>query len=145
MWYGQYIHTLDKKDRFILPAKFRDKIKKGRSVYFYVTRGLEGCLFLYSKQEWQELEDKLQSLSFTNQKPRFFNRIFFSGASEIEIGLQGRIVLPKNLKEFAAIKKEIVIIGVGNRIEIWDKGRWDKFYSTNKNNFEEMAEDLFQI
>ncbi len=145
MWYGQYLHTLDKKDRFILPAKFREKIKKEKNFYFYITRGLEGCLFLYSKDAWKELENKLQSLSFTNQKPRFFNRLFFSGASEIEVGLQGRIVLPQNLKRFAGIKKEIIIIGVGNRIEVWGKNRWGQFYSKNKSNFEKMAEDLFQI
>lgn len=145
MWYGQYLHTLDKKDRFILPAKFREKIRKEENFYFYITRGLDGCLFLYSKEVWKELEEKLQSLSFTNQKPRFFNRIFFSGALEIEVAPQGRIGLPQNLKQFADIKKEVVIIGVGNRIEIWDQNRWNQFYSKNKTNFEEMAEDLFQI
>ncbi|MCF7874554.1 MAG: division/cell wall cluster transcriptional repressor MraZ [Candidatus Omnitrophica bacterium] len=145
MWYGQYLHTLDKKDRFVLPVKFREKIKEEENFYFYITRGLDGCLFLYSKEVWKKLEDKLQSLSFTNQKPRFFNRIFFSGASEIEIAPQGRIMLPQNLKQFASIKKEIIITGVGNRIEIWDKDRWDQFYLKNKNNFEKMAEDLFQI
>ncbi len=144
MWYGQYLHTLDKKDRFILPAKFREKIKTEENLYFYITCGLEGCLFLYSKEVWKQLEDKLQSLSFTKQKPRFFNRLFFSGASEIEVGPQGRIALPHNLKQYAAIRKEIVIIGVGNRIEVWDKERWDDFYSKNKSSFEDMAEDLFQ-
>lgn len=144
MWYGQFIHTLDDKERFILPAKFREKIKREEAFSFYMTCGLENCLFLYTKEVWKELEGKLQSLSFTNQKPRFFNRLFFSGASEIEIGPQGRIVLPQNLKQFAEIKKEIVILGVGNRIEIWDKKRWDDFYCKNKSNFEEMAEDLFQ-
>ena len=133
MWYGEYFHTLDEKDRFILPAKFRDKIKTLEKKKFFVTRGLDGCLFLFDQEVWDKLEEKLKSLSFTKQQSRFFNRLYFSGAKEVEIDSQGRVNLPDYLKEFAHIQREIVIIGVSDRIEIWDKGCWDKFYKENEN------------
>ncbi len=144
MWYGEYIHTLDNKDRFILPAKFRDKLKTLEEKKLYITRGLDGCLSLYAKKAWKQLEEKLESLSFTKQQSRSFNRLLFSGASEIDVDAQGRIILPEYLKEFAQIKREIVIIGVVNRIEIWDKNSWNKFYQENRKKFEEMAENLFE-
>lgn len=143
MWYGEYLHTLDEKDRFILPAKFREKIKGFKNKRFYITRGLESCLFLVSEDVWKNLKDKLEALPFTKQQSRFFNRLFFSGASEIEIDTQGRISVPVYLKEFAKIKREVVIIGVSERIEIWDKDCWYDFYRNNKGKFEEMGENLF--
>ena len=144
MWYGEYIHTLDDKDRFIFPAKFREKVKTFKKRTFYVTRGLEGCLFFFSHDVWGTLEEKLKSLSFAKQQSRFFNRLYFSGAQEVEIDSQGRVAIPAYLKEFAQIKKEIAIIGVADRIEIWDKHRWDEFYHENKKRFEEVAENLFE-
>ena len=144
MWYGEYIHKLDDKDRFILPAKFREKIKTLKEKKFFITRGLDGCLFLVPQEAWEKLEDKLKSLPFTKQQSRAFNRLYFSGASEIDIDTQGRIILPEYLKEFAQIKREIVIIGVADRIEIWGKEGWGKFYQENRKRFEEMAENLFE-
>ena len=145
MWYGEYLHTLDEKDRFILPAKFRDTLKTLKKKKFYITRGLEGCLFLFSESVWRKHEEKLKSLSFTKQQSRFFNRLFFSGASEAELDTQGRLTLPGYLKEFGQIKREIVIIGVADRIEIWDKKRWSDFYQANRQRFEEMAENIIEI
>ena len=145
MWYGEYIHRLDDKDRFILPSKFREKIKTLKEKKFFITRGLDGCLFLVPKEAWEKLEDKLRSLPFTKQQSRVFNRLYFSGASEIDIDTQGRIIIPEYLKEFARIKREIVIVGVADRIEIWGKEDWDGFYQENKERFEEMAENLFEI
>ena len=144
MWYGEYSHILDEKDRFILPAKFREKAKALAKKKFFITRGLDGCLFLVSQEVWEKLEGKLKSLSFTKQQSRSFNRLYFSGASEIDIDAQGRITLPEYLKEFAKIQREIMIIGVSDRIEVWSKDRWDKFYQENKERFEEMAENLFE-
>jgi MraZ protein len=144
MWYGQYHHTLDEKDRFVLPAKFREKLKLFKEKKFYITRGLEGCLFLFTESIWKKLEEKLKSLSFTKKQARFFNRLYFSGAQEIEIDSQGRITILSYLKDFAQIKREIVIVGVGDRIEVWDKSRWEKFYEENREKFEEIAEDLFE-
>lgn len=144
MWYGEYTHTLDSKDRFILPARFRDKLKTLKEKKLYITRGLDGCLFILDESSWNKLEDKLKSLPFTKQQSRFFNRLYFSGASEVDVDSQGRITLTEHLKEFAKIKREIVIIGVVDRIEVWDKECWGEFYQGNKKNFEEMAEDLFE-
>lgn len=144
MWYGEYTHTLDNKDRFILPAKFREKVKALEKKKFYMTRGLEGCLFIFSESVWETLENKLKSVSFTKQEGRSFNRLYFSGAKEMEIDAQGRISIPAYLKEFAQIKREIVIVGVADRIEIWDKQRWNDFYQSNKQRFEETAENLFE-
>src|SRR4030042_657878 len=138
MWYGEYAHTLDDKDRFILPAKFRDKISTLKKKRFYITRGLDGCLSLYAEDEWSKLEEKLSALSFTKQQSRSFNRLLFSGATEIIVDSQGRITVPPYLKEFAQIKRDIVIIGVVNRIEVWDKDTWNKFYQENRKRFEEM-------
>jgi len=143
MWYGEYLHTLDDKDRFILPARFREKIKTLKKKKLHITRGLEGCLALYTDVAWQDIEGKLESLPFTKQQSRTFNRLFFSGASEIDIDSQGRISLPEYLKKFAQIKREIIIIGVVNRIEVWDKDHWNRFYEDNRKRFEEMAENLF--
>lgn len=145
MWYGEYTHTLDEKDRFILPAKFRDKIKTFKKRKFYITRGLDGCLFLFHQDTWEKLEEKLKELPFTKQQSRSFNRMYFSGAYEFEVDSQGRITLPAYLKEYAQIKREIVIAGIADRIEIWDKGLWGKFYNENKKKFEEVAENLFGV
>lgn len=144
MWYGEYKHTLDDKDRFILPAKFREKMKSLKKKKFFITRGLDGCLFLFHQEEWEKLEEKLRSLPFTKQQSRFFNRLYFSGAQEIDIDSQGRITLPVYLKEFASIGREIVITGIADRIEVWDKGRWESFCKENTKNFEGVAENLFE-
>lgn len=143
MWYGEYLHSLDEKDRLVLPSKFRQEIKNKDIKKFYLTRGLDGCLFMFAREDWQRLEDKFRSLSFTKQQARFFNRLYFSGAFEIIPDSQGRIRIPDYLKEFAAIAKDIVIVGVSDRIEIWGKRRWAKFYEENRKNFEEMAENIF--
>ncbi len=145
MWYGEYTHKIDEKDRFILPSKFREKIKTLKEKKFFITRGLDGCLFLFAEDAWRKLEDKLKILSFTKKQSRHFNRLYFSGASEVDVDTQGRITITEYLKEFAQIKKEIVIIGVSDRIEIWDKQRWNRFYKENQKNFEEMSEDLFEM
>lgn len=143
MWYGEYLHSLDEKNRFILPSRFRLEIKKENIKKFYLTRGLDGCLFMLAEGDWKKLEDKFRSLSFTKQQARSFNRLYFSGAIEVEPDSQGRVLIPDYLKEFAQIKRDIVIIGVSDRMEIWAKSSWTKFYETNRENFEEMAENIF--
>lgn len=144
MWYGEYIHTLDEKERFILPAKFREKIRTLKQKKFYITRGLDGCLFLFHQETWEKLEEKLKSLSFAKQQSRSFSRLYFSGAQEIDIDTQGRVTISVYLKEFAKIQKEIVIIGVADRIEIWSRESWVSFYQENRKKFEEAAENLFE-
>jgi MraZ protein len=144
MWYGEYFHSLDEKDRFILPAKFRAKLKQLKNKTFYLTRGLDGCLFIFDYQQWHKFEEKFKQLSFTKKQARYFNRLYFSGAQEIKFDSQGRVTLPDYLKQFADIKRDIVIIGVADRIEVWSKLRWEKFYAENRENFEQIAEDIIE-
>lgn len=145
MFYGEYEHTLDKKGRLILPSKIRDNAKSNYIEKFYITRGLDKCLFLFSEDEWRTQETKFKALSFTKKEARRFNRLFFSGAVEIIPDGQGRILIPKYLKDYANIKRDVIITGVSNRIEIWDKGKWYEFYGENKDSFEDTAEKLMDL
>ncbi|MHB1392275.1 MAG: division/cell wall cluster transcriptional repressor MraZ [Clostridia bacterium] len=141
MFIGEYQHTLDPKNRVIMPSKFREKL--GDS--FVMTKGLDNCLFIYSSNEWSIVEDKLKSLPMTNKDARAFVRFFFAGASECELDKQGRIVMPNHLKDYANIDKELVIIGVSTRIEIWSKEEWNKFNSDANISYEDVAEKMSQL
>jgi len=144
MFYGEYFHTIDRKGRIILPAKFREISKERGIKKFYITRGLDKCLFVFSEEEWHAQEEKFKSLPFTRQEARRFNRIYFSGAQEIVLDRQGRILIPQYLKEFAELKRDIVIIGVSNRIEIWSNQLWKEFYENSRPYFEETAEGIIE-
>jgi MraZ protein len=127
---GEYEHSVDAKGRVIMPAKLREDIGEK----FILTKGLDGCLFAYSQTEWQNFEEKLKTLPLTNKNARDFVRFFLSGAIECEIDKQGRFLIPGNLREYGKLDKEIVILGVGTRIEIWDKNIW-------KNDSENISAD----
>lgn len=142
MFYGEFEHQLDRKSRLILPAKVRQTAKNNYIERFYLTRGLDKCLFMFPEEEWKNQEKKFKSMSFTKQESRRFNRLYFSGAQEIVADKQGRILIPQYLREFANIKKDVVIVGVSNRIEIWDKTSWYEFYNNSKDSFEEISEKL---
>ncbi len=142
MFYGEFSHSIDRKGRLILPAKFREVAKSHFIERFFVTRGLDKCLFMFSEEEWRLQETKFKSIPFTKQQSRTFNRLYFSGAIEVNPDKQGRILLPQYLKDFAEIKKDIFIVGVSNRIEIWSKDKWEEFYSNSRTSFEELAEKL---
>ncbi|OGW92962.1 MAG: cell division/cell wall cluster transcriptional repressor MraZ [Omnitrophica bacterium RIFCSPLOWO2_12_FULL_45_13] len=142
MFYGEHEHTIDKKGRIIIPSKFRDFLKEYDIKRCYITRGLDRCLFLFTEDEWKAQESKFKSISFTKSEARKFNRLYFSGAVQVECDAQGRILLPKYLKDFAEIKRDIMIIGVSNRIEIWGKEKWHEYYESSKGSFEEIAEKL---
>ena len=144
MFYGEYEHYLDKKGRLILPAKFRETAKANYIEKFYITRGLDNCLFMFTEDEWKTQEANFKSMPFTKSQSRKFNRLYFSGAQEVIFDKQGRILIPRYLKEFAGIKRDVMIIGVSNRIEIWDLEKWKEFYNTEKGFFEKIAEDLIQ-
>lgn len=120
MFIGEYEHSVDAKGRVIMPAKLRDDIGEK----FVLTKGLDGCLFAYSQTEWLNFEEKLKTLPLTNKNARDFVRFFLSGAIECEIDKQGRFLIPSNLREYSKLDKEIVILGVGTRIEIWNKDAW---------------------
>jgi len=142
MFYGEHTHSIDRKGRLILPAKFREVAKSNFIEKFFVTRGLDKCLFMFAEEEWRSQEAKFRAVSFTKQQARTFNRLYFSGAVEVFPDKQGRILLPQYLKDFAEIKREVFIIGVSNRIEIWAKDKWQEFYGTTRSSFEELAEKL---
>ena len=144
MFYGEYIHSIDRKGRIILPSRFREAAKGNFIERFFVTRGLDKCLFMFPEEEWKAQEQKFKAVSFTRQESRVFNRLFFSGAAEIVPDKQGRILVPQYLKDFAELKKEIVIVGVSSRVEIWSKEQWQQFYGTWRKSFEEIAEKLIE-
>ncbi|MBR6034356.1 MAG: division/cell wall cluster transcriptional repressor MraZ [Clostridia bacterium] len=141
MFIGEYEHSVDAKGRLIMPAKLRDEIGDK----FVVTKGLDGCLFAYSQTEWTAFEEKLKTLPLTSKNARDFTRFFLSGAIECEIDKQGRFLVTSNLREFANLEKDVVIIGVNTRIEIWSKEKWNS-YSDNENiNVDEIAENMTML
>ena len=136
MLMGEYNHTLDAKGRIIIPAKLRDQL--GDS--FVVSKGLDGCLFVFPPAEWEKLANQLQALPLTNTDARKFSRYFLAGASEVEVDKQGRALLPANLREEAGLEKDVVLCGVGSRVEIWAKEVWSDVSHYEK--VEELAENL---
>ncbi|MFC1624153.1 division/cell wall cluster transcriptional repressor MraZ [Candidatus Omnitrophota bacterium] len=145
MFYGEFEHTLDRKGRLIIPSKFRDALKEHYIERFFITRGLDKCLFMFAEDEWKLQEQKFKSMSFTKSEHRRFNRLYFSGACELIPDKQGRVLLTSYLKDYAGIKKDVYIIGVANRIEIWSQGNWRSYYSSSKDAFEEVAEKLVEL
>jgi len=138
MFLGEYQHSLDAKGRIIVPSKFREEL----GARFITTKGLDNCLFLYPMEEWKIIEEKLRALPFTRADVRSFARFFFAGASELEIDRQGRILLPPNLREYAGIEKDLTIIGVGARVEIWANEKWAPYNQTAQSSYEVIAENL---
>ena len=122
MLIGEYVHSLDVKGRLIMPAKLRQDIGET----FIVTKGLDGCLFAFSQEEWLNFETKLKALPLSDKNARNFVRFFLSGATECEVDKQGRFLIPTNLRQAANLEKDVIIVGVGTRLEIWDKATWEK-------------------
>ncbi|TYQ13053.1 UNVERIFIED_CONTAM: MraZ protein [Acetivibrio alkalicellulosi] len=138
MFYGEYQHSVDVKGRVIIPSKFRD----GLGEKFILTKGLDNCLFVYSSQEWANIESKLRALPFTDKDVRAFVRFFFAGATECELDKQGRILIPQNLREYAALEKDILITGISNRVEIWNKDKWEKYMQGEDISMDKITEKL---
>ena len=138
MFMGEFQHTIDTKGRLIVPHKFRNALGER----FVATKGLDNCLFVYPVDEWRQLEEKLKSLPITSADARAFVRFFFSRATECELDKQGRILLPANLREYAKLEKDVVLLGVSNRVEIWSREEWDNYSNRPEANFEEIAEKL---
>ena len=145
MFYGEYSHSIDRKGRLILPSKFREICKECSVERFYITRGLDKCIFMFSADEWRTQEQKFKGMSFTKQETRSFNRMFFSGAVDVVPDKQGRFIIPQYLKDYANIKRDTVLIGISNRIEIWDKHSWEAFYKNSSNSFEQIAENMLNL
>ena len=141
MLIGEFRHSLDDKKRVAVPRAFRGEL--GKKVV--ITRGLDNCLFLYPKSEWQKMSEKLSALPMGQANSRGFNRFVFSGASEAEIDALGRILIPDFLKKFAGLSSKLVVAGVNNRVEIWDEARWDEHTRAIEREADRLAEQLGEI
>lgn len=139
MFIGEYHHTIDEKGRIIIPSKFREEL--GDS--FIITRGIENCLFVYSLDNFKKITDKLMSLPFTKKDARNFSRFFMSGATNVELDKQGRVNVTAPLINYANLKKDCVIIGTGDRLEIWSQEGWESFFNSSKDDMSDIAENLF--
>lgn len=141
MFIGEYQHTIDSKGRVAVPAKFRPKISKGA----VVTRGLDDCLFLYTKEEWQKLADKLAALPISKANTRAFARLMLAGAMDVDLDSQGRIMLPEYLRKYASMTKKVIIAGLYSRLEIWDEAKWNKYKSGTEQKSGDIAEALGEL
>ena len=141
MLIGEYEHSVDDKGRLIMPAKLKEDIGEK----FVITKGLDGCLFVYSQTEWKQFEEKLRSFPLTNKDARALMRFFLAGAAECEIDKQGRFLITNSLRQFAGLEKEVVIIGVLTKIEIWSKDKWLKYSEEENNNADEIAEKMSNL
>ena len=141
MFMGEYSHTIDTKGRLIIPFRFREELGET----FVVTKGLDGCLFVFSDEEWKAFEIKLKSLPLTNKNARQFARFFVAGATPCELDKQGRILLPATLREFAGLEKDVVLTGMLNRIEIWSKDKWNENNSLDDVAMDEIAEQMTDL
>ncbi|MDD5626318.1 MAG: division/cell wall cluster transcriptional repressor MraZ [Patescibacteria group bacterium] len=138
MFIGEYHYTIDEKNRLAVPVKFRASILKGA----VVTRGIDACLFLYPKKEWDKLAAKLAAMPINKSKTRAFSRLMLAGAMEVELDKQGRINLPDYLKQYASINKKIVIAGLYDRLEIWDEQAWEEYKKKSEEESTDIAEEL---
>ena len=141
MFIGEYHHNIDEKSRLIMPSRFRYDLGET----FVITRGMDSCLFVYTKETWNNITNKLSELSFTKKDVRAFQRFFLSAATICEFDKQGRINISSPLAEYASLQKECVIIGVNDRIEIWSKENFDKYLNDSIDNVIDIAEHLFEV
>jgi MraZ protein len=141
MFIGEFKHNLDEKNRLAVPIKFRGDLAKGA----VVTRGLDKCLFVYTLEEWQKLAQKLTNLPISQAKARAFARLMLAGAMDIIPDKQGRINLPEYLREYAGLKKEVIIAGLYNRLEIWDSADWESYSKNTEQSSSEIAERLGEL
>ena len=141
MFIGEYTHNLDEKGRLAVPKKFRTVLSKGA----VVTRGLDNCLFLYTKAEWEKLAEKLANLPFAQANTRAFARLMLAGAMDVKLDKQGRIILPEYLRTFARLSKSTIVAGLYNRLEIWDKSAWEKYTAKNEKESSKIAEQMAEL
>ena len=139
MFRGEHRHTVDPKGRLIIPSKFREVLGDE----FVVTKGMDGCLFVFDDPEWQAFEEKLRALPMIDKEARQFTRFFLAGAASVEVDKQGRILLPAVLREFAGITKDAVLVGVGSRVEIWSKDRWEG--TVTYQDMEEISRHMIEL
>jgi MraZ protein len=141
MFIGEYNHNLDEKGRLAIPKKFRNDLVDG----LVITRGLDNCLFVYTKKEWEKLANKLSELPFSQSNSRAFARFMLGGAMDMNLDNQGRVILPANLRKFAELKKNIIVAGLFNRLEIWDEDKWEDYKKQTEASSNEIAEKMFDL
>ncbi|OQX71263.1 cell division/cell wall cluster transcriptional repressor MraZ [Candidatus Parcubacteria bacterium 4484_255] len=141
MFIGEYHHLIDEKNRLAIPIKFRLDLSKGA----VVTRGIDSCLFLYTKKEWEKLAVKLANMPISTSKTRAFARLMLAGAMDVNLDKQGRINLPDYLRRYASVGKKAVIAGLYNRLEIWDEKKWEEYKNKSESNSEDIAESLAEL
>jgi len=141
MFIGEYQHNIDDKGRLAVPTKFRQDLLKGA----VVTRGLDHCLFVYMAKAWKEMAEKLATLPISQSKSRAFARLMLAGAMDVQLDRQGRIVLPEYLREYATMKKKVVVAGLYDRLEIWDDAAWTKYKTATEKDSNEIAEALGEL
>ncbi|MBI4122614.1 MAG: division/cell wall cluster transcriptional repressor MraZ [Parcubacteria group bacterium] len=138
MFIGEYQHAIDAKGRMAIPAKFRQVLKKGA----IVTRGLDGCLFLYTEAEWKKLVEKISNLPLSQGKSRAFSRLMLAGAMDVSLDSQGRILIPEYLRSYAGLSKETIVAGLYNRLEIWSRTAWEQYKRSTEKESVKIAEEL---
>jgi len=141
MLIGEFKHNLDQKGRVSIPAKFREKFAEG----LILTRGIDQCVFGFPKPEWEKVVNKITNLPLSQANARAFARLMLSGAFEAEIDNQGRVLIPEVLRKYAHLEKKVVIVGMHNRIEIWDDKKWEEYKKQSEENSEEIAERLSDL
>ena len=138
MLIGQYEHTIDAKKRLALPAKFRGEL--GDKII--ITRGIEGCLAVYTETEWKIMSDKLATLTISQAEARSFTRLILAGAMEVTLDKLGRILVPDYLKDYAGLKKNVVVCGLSNRLEVWDSEKWETYKKEAEKGVDEIVSKL---
>ena len=138
---GEFNHSIDAKGRLIIPSKFRDILGED----FVITKGMDGCLFLYPNNEWKIFEDKLRTLPLTNKNARTFVRFFLGSAVDGGLDKQGRVLISSALRSFAGLEKEVVLVGVLDRVEIWDKAKWDKNNEIAEEDMDDIASQMEEL
>jgi len=141
MFIGEFSHSVDSKGRVAVPAKFRGGVKGGA----IITRGLDKCLFIFTKKDWETLAEKLISLPLAQSNSRAFVRLMLSGASDVKLDSQGRILVPDYLRTYAGVKKIVKVIGVYNRMELWDEKTWDIYRKKTESASDEIAEKMSDL
>ncbi len=145
MFYGEFEHAIDEKGRLSIPSRLRSPLRDAVIDQFVITRGFEKCLYMFAPNDWHRVEKQFRALPITKTKSRAFLRMFFSGASLVDCDKQGRVLVPKNLLDHAGIEKDVMIVGVSSRIEIWNKKDWKDYFENTKQQYAEMAEQLIDF
>lgn len=141
MFIGEYQHNLDTKGRITMPSKFREEL--GNT--FYITKGMDGCLFVFPEEEWIEMDKKIKGLRLSRKDARGIARLFYAGAIDVSLDKMGRVLLPGNLRQYASLEKEAIIIGVSSRVEIWDKDRWQSYNDDDDFNYDMLTESMADL